>query len=175
MWTPLCTLQVPIPVDYKIEHPDPQCTTATAPFPATITVEPNSNALRVMERAVNIGPTYRFKATYFGDTLGYFIDEINGVAANNTCFWFFYIENPDGDIFRSSLGVSNFFIPGRGYSIIWRFEMFWFVHRKLAFSCRRTFSCLLNFCMYNCQWHTKRLFSFTCKQVYTILQLQCSY
>ena len=29
-------LQVPIPVDYKIEHPDPQCTNATSPFPATI-------------------------------------------------------------------------------------------------------------------------------------------
>ena len=114
-------LQVPIPVDYKIEHPDTQCTNATPPFPATITVEPNSNALRVMERAVNIGPTYRFKVR---DTLGYSIGEINGVASNNPCFWFFYIEDPDGNIFRSSLGVSNFFIPGPGYSIIWCFEAF---------------------------------------------------
>ena len=109
-------------MDYRIEHPKPECTNAIPPFPATITVEPNSNALRVMERAVNIGPTYRFKATYFGDTLGYSIDEINGVAGSNSCFWSFYIEYPDGNILQSSLGVSNFFIPGPGYSIIQRFE-----------------------------------------------------
>ena len=123
--TYLCA-QVPISVDYKIEHPGQAlCITKTnPPFPATITVKPNSNALRVMERAVNIGPTYQFKATYFGDTLGYSIDEINGVASSKLCFWYFYIKDPDGNISLSSLGPSNFFIPGRGYSIIWRFEEF---------------------------------------------------
>lgn len=77
-----------------------------------------------MEQAVtNFGAPFRFSATYFGARLGYFINAINGTESDpfESCFWFFFIRRPRGTEFLSPVGVSNFQIPGNGYSIIWRF------------------------------------------------------
>ena len=112
---------------YKIEFSDPFCSNNTAPPPVWVKVKRQSTALDVMEQAVDtFGAPYRFSATYFGAPLGYFIDSINGTASDlgSSCFWFFFIRKPSGKEFLSPVGVSNFRVPGRGYSIIWRFSKF---------------------------------------------------
>ena len=116
-----------VAVTYKIEFSDPFCSNKTAPPSVWVKVKRKSTALDVMEQAVDqFGAPYRFSATYFGTPLGYFIDSINGTASNleDSCFWFFFVGTPDGKEFLSPVGVSNFRVPGKGYSIIWRFSQF---------------------------------------------------
>ena len=74
----------------------------------------------VMEKAVTqYGPAYRFSTTYFGADLGYFIDKINGTESNSPCYWLFYFKGPyDEKATLSPAGVTNFFIPGDNYAII---------------------------------------------------------
>ena len=111
-----------ITVEYRVEFPDATCSNATPPFPLNLTTERFSNVLTVMERAADVGSSYRFSATYFSNTLGYSIDAISGVASNNPCFWILYIQEPNGSPTRANLGVSNFFIRRSGFTVIWRFE-----------------------------------------------------
>ena len=111
-----------ITVEYRVEFPNATCSNATPPFPLTLTTERFSNVLTVMERAADVGSSYRFSATYFSNTLGYSIDAISGVENNNSCFWLLYIQEPYGFPKLSNLGVSNFFIPSNGFTVIWRFS-----------------------------------------------------
>ena len=111
-----------ITVEYRVEFPDATCSNATPPFPLNLTTERFSNVLTVMERAADVGSSYRFSATYFSNTLGYSIDAISGVENNNSCFWLLYIQEPYGFPKLSNLGVSNFFIPSNGFTVIWRFS-----------------------------------------------------
>ena len=53
-------------------------------------METNGVALDVLEASVNVDRTYQFTATYFGATLGYFINAINGTSSYMSCFWFFF-------------------------------------------------------------------------------------
>ena len=57
-----------ITVEYRVEFPDATCSNATPPFPLTLTTERFSNVLTVMERAADVGSSYRFSATYFSNT-----------------------------------------------------------------------------------------------------------
>jgi len=109
-------------VEYQVEFRDATCSNATPPFPLTLTTERFSNVLTVMERAADVGSSYRFSVTYFSNTLGYAIDAISGVEDNNPCFWLLYIQEPNGSPTRANLGASNFFIPSCGFTVIWRFE-----------------------------------------------------
>ena len=82
-------------------------------------------AQHVMEKAVTVyGKAYQFTATYFGSSLGYFIDKINGTGSlpAKSCFWLFYFRRPDGMEIPSPVGVTNYIIPGNGYTIVLRFE-----------------------------------------------------
>ena len=91
--------------------------------PITVTIPANGTALKVLEASVNVDRAYRFTATYFGTTLGYLIDAINGTSSNMSCFWFFYIQTPGSpNPVLSNLGVSNFEIPTTGYSVFMRYE-----------------------------------------------------
>ena len=121
---PPCMSTQEISVNYEIQYPDAQCSTATPPDAVNGAVNANSSVLRLMERAADLSTAYRFTATYFGSTLGYFIDTINGTQSNNPCFWFIYIRLSTGEEFLSPLGVSNYIISASGHSIIWRYETF---------------------------------------------------
>lgn len=117
-----------ITVNYAYQYPDTNCPLAEnypVVLPITVTIPTNGTALNVMQESTNVGRQYRFSATYFGTTLGYFIDSINGTSSNLTanCFWFFYVLEP-GSVspVLASVGVSNFYIPRSGYSIFMRYE-----------------------------------------------------
>ena len=91
--------------------------------PISVTIPANGAALRVIEASVDVSRDYRFTATYFGSTLGFFIDSINGTSSSNPCFWFFYVQTPESpNPVLSNLGVSNYNIPESGYVIFMRFE-----------------------------------------------------
>lgn len=116
--------QTRVAVTYKIEYENTMCSNATALPTVWVKVKRGSTALNVMEQAVtNFGTPYRFSATYFGAKLGYFVNTINGTESDSleSCFWFFFVRNPWGREFQSTVGVSNFRVPGNGYSIIWRY------------------------------------------------------
>ena len=116
--------QAMLTTGYTIEFSDLVCSTATPPESRQVSIPVGSNALAVMEQAVNLfGSDYRFSGTYFGSTLGLFVDTLNGVSNNveESCFWIYYIELPDGSEMRANLGVSNYVVPADDYSIIWRF------------------------------------------------------
>ena len=116
-----------VEVDYQILFSDPTCSNATAPEKVMVEVKRGSTALDVMEEAVtDFGRDYRFSATYFGEELGYFIDQINGTASDveSSCFWFFFTVDRNGMEVLSPVGVSNFRIPKNGKSVIWRFMQF---------------------------------------------------
>ncbi len=109
-----------------IEYPEPTCSMDTPPPDVTVSIFQGGNALDVMEQAGNIGPDYRFSATYFESDLGFLIDTLNSNENNetgNNCNWIYFIMNPEGSIVLGSVGVSNYIIPADGYTIIWRYNM----------------------------------------------------
>ena len=109
-----------------MEYPDDGCSSAPEPDPVTVTVPIKSRALIVMQEAASMNSNVRFSAKYFGSKLGYSIRKLNGTKSdlNESCFWFFYIQDPKGNEFRSPLGVSNLVLRGNGYSIIYRFQRY---------------------------------------------------
>ena len=129
----LSHLQIPsmncvgaVEVKYNVEYPNvnecPPKSNSKIPS-VNVIIPSNGSALNVMEASVDISPAYRFTATYFGSTLGYFITTINGTPSSQTCYWFFYYKEPGSlhPIF-SNVGVSNYHIPTNGYTIIMRYE-----------------------------------------------------
>ena len=120
MWEPVTT-------HYRIEFKDEQCgiEVGSGPDPVSVEVPIYSNGLRVMEAAADTGPEFMFTAIYLSP-YGYLITTISGVFANVTsqCFWFYYIVYPNEPPTEllSAVLLSNFYIPGPGYSIIWRYS-----------------------------------------------------
>ena len=128
---PMCdVIPTPVFVEYAFQYPDmekcPQSMMDINQFdPISVTIPTNGTAQNVLEASVGVGTAYRFTATYFGSTLGYFIDAINGTSSDNPCYWFFYYQAPGlPNPVLSNLGVSNFIIPTSGYSIFMRYEEF---------------------------------------------------
>ena len=115
-------------MEYAFEYTDieqcPQATTSNPLSPVTLTIPEGGTAQKVLEASVGISSYYRFSATYFGSTLGYFIDTINGTSSDMaaSCFWFFYVQEPGKQPELASVGVSNYVIPTSGYSIFMRYE-----------------------------------------------------
>lgn len=110
-------------VTYRIEYNGdaPQCA-GENPAPLEITVPDTSSAMDIMEVASSQGNQYHFTATYFGQSLGgYLIDSVNGVFPQGGCFWFFYIQGPEGNEFRPPIGVTNY-IPGDNFVFTLRYE-----------------------------------------------------
>ena len=102
-----------------------ECPTSSAPDPITVTISKNGSALDVMEASVDVSTYYRFSATYFGNTLGYSIDTINGTSSSDPCYWFFYVQEPGSPMpVLANLGVSNYLVPTDGYSIYMRYEKY---------------------------------------------------
>ena len=122
----------------------------------------NGTAQNVLEASVDVNREYQFTATYFGSTLGYFIDAINGTSSNNPCYWFFYFQAPGqpGPVL-SNLGVSNFFIPTSGYSIFMRYEKFNAEHHSSP-PANETEVCaiiiIFNVFLINIHYHIHRLY-----------------
>lgn len=124
-----CQEDPSVPVTFEIQYPDSTCTggiSTVPPRPVTLNTTAGGVAQEVLERAVELGRSYRFAATYFGSELGYFVDAINGTRSNNPCFWFFLIQEPGstGDLITAPLGISNYVIPGEGYSIVFQYKSF---------------------------------------------------
>ena len=127
---PMCDVNPSsIDVEYSFQYSDMQnCPPSAMSNPLdqiSVTIPANGTAQNVLEASVGVSREYQFTATYFGSTLGYFIDTINGTSSNNPCFWFFYFQAPGqpGPVL-SNLGVSNFIIPTSGYSIFMQYEKF---------------------------------------------------
>ena len=123
-----------VTVSYTVRYQEGSCGNDSIPaIPSiNVTIPCGGAALRVMETATdypdsNVARMYRFTATYFGSTLGYFINAINMIPdpinppASESCFWLFLIETPDGEILRSNFGVSSFTFNGDGYGMIMRY------------------------------------------------------
>lgn len=66
---------------------------------------------------------YKFTATYYGSSLGFFIDAIGGVPAapNSEFYWAFYYSIGNGKPIKSDKGVSDFIIPSSNYTIIMKY------------------------------------------------------
>ena len=116
-------------VEYEVSYPDSNCPSAdgsNAPLSATVTVPRGSNALTVLELAVDVRREYRFSTTYFGQALGYFIDTINGTTSDlqQSCFWFFYTKAANSDPYKPNFGVSNFLIPVSNTKILFQYEKY---------------------------------------------------
>lgn len=111
-----------IEVNYELQFPVESCSDKVPPTAVVVNVGVGSPALAVLEGASNISRDYRFTATYFNTTLGYFIDTINGTTSECPCFWFFYVQEPGGQPELADVGVSNYIIPGSGYSVMFRYE-----------------------------------------------------
>ena len=106
-------------MNYEV-HPSDQVVHKTA-----MMLPINSTALDVMEAAVDQNsPYYKFVATYYGSSLGYFINAIGDVptAPNSHYYWAFYYSIGDGKPIYSDKGVSNFILPSSGYTIIMKYE-----------------------------------------------------
>ena len=69
-------------MEYTFQYSDAEnCPTNTSGSdPISVTIPANGVAQNVMEASVDVDSSYRFTATYFGSTLGYFIDAINGTS-----------------------------------------------------------------------------------------------
>lgn len=120
---------IPRTVGYEIKY-NATCSNDTAPaeltFPLRRWYSRGLYAQTIMEEAVTrYGSSYRFSATYFGRTLGYFIDQLNGTSSSlaNSCFWAFLIRHRNGTEVLSSKGVTNTFIY-RGQSMIMSYQQF---------------------------------------------------
>ena len=113
-----------VSVTYTVEYPSPtMCTMSPSLGPISVTISKNGSALDVMEASVDVSTYYRFSATYFGNTLGYSIDTINGTSSSDPCYWFFYVQEPGSPMpMLENLGVSNYLIPTDDYSIYMRYE-----------------------------------------------------
>ena len=115
-------------MEYAFQYTDteqcPEATTNNPLSPVTLTIPEGGTAQKVLEASVGISSYYRFSATYFGSTLGYFIDTINGTTSDMaaSCYWFFYVQEPGKQPELASVGVSNYIIPTSGYSILMRYQ-----------------------------------------------------
>ena len=119
-------------VSYSVIYPVGPCrdeSDTTAPIPSVnVTIPCGGTALQVMEAAVDIDRSYRFAATYFGSSLGYFINAVNSIPpiieplTNESCFWLFLIRTPDGEIIPSNVGVSSYTFNDDGYGMILRYS-----------------------------------------------------
>lgn len=117
---------------YSVEYQEGPCRVEEPPLPSlSVEIPCGGTALQVMENAVDapqVGRMYRFAATYFGSSLGYFINAINSIPpvieplTNESCFWYFLIRSPDGTVLPSSVGVSSFTISRNGYGMIMRYS-----------------------------------------------------
>ena len=76
-----------------------------------------------MIAAADANESYNFKTSYFGNS-GFFIDAVNGTANTASCFWFFYYQIPGLSPVSSKLGVSNVVVPGYGFAVILRYNVF---------------------------------------------------
>ena len=117
------TVQVQYAFQYTDDVNCQPSTPNTSPLaPVTVVIPENGAALNVLEQSVGISEIYRFKATYFGPVLGYFINEINGTAENDDCFWGFLTQAPGtSEPVLANVGVSSFLIRTDGYSIFMRY------------------------------------------------------
>lgn len=122
-------------VSYTVRYEEGPCRVDSKPaIPSVnVSIPCGGTALQVMESAVDypdpdVGRMYRFAATYFGSTLGYFINAINSVPpvieplTNESCFWLFLIQTPDGSILPSNVGVSSYTFKVDGYGMIMRYS-----------------------------------------------------
>ena len=116
-------------MEYAFEYPDteecPQETLNNPLSQVTLTIPESGTAQKVLETSVGISSYYRFSATYFGSTLGYFNDTINGTSSDMaaSCYWFFYVQEPGSEQPElASVGISSNIIPTSGYSIVMHYE-----------------------------------------------------
>ena len=63
-----------------------------------------------MTGAIDIDRRYRFQATSFGRTLGFFIDAIGGTSSSSGCYWSFLIKERSAPARLSNVGVSSYSI-----------------------------------------------------------------
>ena len=121
---------IAVTVSYIVTYPVDRCrdvSDTTPPIPSVnVTIPRGGTALQVMEAAVDINRSYRFAATYFGSTLGYFINAVNSIPPiiepSESCFWLFLIRTPDGEILPSNVGVSSYTFNDDGYGMILRYS-----------------------------------------------------
>lgn len=120
---------VPIPiitVNYIIEYKDSKiCGQGLLPqAEVQVSIRTRSSALEVMEKAADIDPAYRFTVTYFTDKRGYITDAINGTTNNpaKNCSWDFVVGLPNGMQEYPDVSVSNYIIPGQGYTVLMWFQ-----------------------------------------------------
>ena len=122
-------------VSYTVRYQEGPCRQESTPAIPSIDVSIpcGGTAQQVMETAVDypdrdVARMYRFAATYFGSSLGYFINAINSIPpiieplTNESCFWLFLIQTPDGEILFSNVGVSSYTFNDDGYGMIMRYS-----------------------------------------------------
>ena len=117
-----------VTVSYTVRYQEGSCGNDSIPAIPSIdvTIPCGGTALRLMEKAADVDPRYRFTVTYFGG-LGYFTNAINMIPytinppASESCYWQFLIETPDGELLRSNFGVSSFTFNSDGYGMIRRY------------------------------------------------------
>lgn len=120
-----------ISTTYIIEHPDPVCTSDTSPSQLTVINTPSgSTAMDVMEEAVREnGLSYQFSTEYIlsrtmgsEPRYGHVVRQIGDVAENNSCYWATLVTSPSGEESPVSVPVSEFVLPGDGYTLTLRFS-----------------------------------------------------
>ena len=104
-----------IPVQYSVQFPSDDCQPAAGSdppgsSPITIAVPAGSTAVDVMAGAADIDRRYRFQATSFGRTLGFFINAIGGTSSSSTCYWSFLVKEGSAPASPSNVGVSSYSI-----------------------------------------------------------------
>ena len=116
-------------VEYSVEHScdDESATKPPISQPVTVEIPAGGSALQVMEIAAEkYGSQYNFVGKYYGSSLGFDIEKINGFPSDETqsteeCYWEFLIRLPDGSIKPSKLGVSSYYFDTDRYGMIMRF------------------------------------------------------
>ena len=83
-----------------------------------------ATAQNVMEAGANSDNSVRFVATYYNAQLGYYINKIGQVGEESGMSWMFYWAQGDGEPQKANVGVSHFYIPNDGYTIILKLESY---------------------------------------------------
>lgn len=120
-----------VSVSYTVRSNESPCVASDVTIPSiNVTVTCGSTALQVMQAAVDqanqdVSQSYRFRASYFGNTTGYRIGAINDVPeifdevlVAQQCTWMFLVQTPEGEISLPSAAVSNYTFKDDGYGMM---------------------------------------------------------
>ena len=128
-----CIHTAAVTVYYSVNYQEGPCMDNSPPIPSiNVSIPCGGTAQQVMENAVNypdpdVARMYRFAATYFGSSLGYFVNAINSIPpiieplTNESCFWLFLLQTPNGTLLSSNVGISSYTFNSDGYGMIMRY------------------------------------------------------